>query len=65
MSEFVERYGFLKTLPPGLKKKIEIDIMKAELEREIKETLPKIKPGFGGKATAEELDEYADEVYES
>lgn len=65
MSEVVERYGFLKTLPPGLKKKIEIDIMKAELEREIKETLPKIKPGFGGKATAEELDEYADEVYES
>jgi hypothetical protein len=38
--------------------------MKEELEKQVRETLQKIKPGFGGKATAEELDEYADEVYE-
>ena len=35
--------------------------MKAKLERQIKEVLQNIKPGFGGKATPEELDEYVGE----
>jgi len=64
MSEVAERYEFLKALPPGLKRKIEMDLMKEALEKQVRETLSKIRPGFGGKATAEELDEYANEVYE-
>ena len=65
MSEAIKKYEFLKALPPGLKEKVELDIMKAELKRQVQEVLQNIKPGFGGKATPEELDEYADEVYES
>ncbi len=65
MIEVAKKYEFLKALPPELREKIELDIMKAELERQIQEVLQNIKPGFGGKATSEELDEYADEVCES
>ncbi|QDA31608.1 hypothetical protein FH039_08375 [Thermococcus indicus] len=65
MSEVIKMYEFLKTLPPELRERFEADIMKAELEEEINHLIKTLKPGFGGKSTSKELDEYADEVYES
>ena len=64
MIEVAKKYEFLKALPPELREKIELDIMKAELERQIQEVLQNIKPGFGGKALLKELNKYAEEVYD-
>ena len=65
MSETVKEREFLKTLPPELREFFEIDILKAELEKEIEELTKTIKPGFGGKATSKELERYSAEVYET
>lgn len=65
MSEVLKEHGFIKTLPPELRKTFELEILKTELEKEVEELVKNLKPGFGGKASSEELEGYSNEVYES
>ncbi|NJE76904.1 hypothetical protein [Thermococcus sp. ES12] len=67
MSEIILRVNLPNGESNSVKKRllslIEVDVRKARIEKEVAELLKTIRPGFGGKASSKELDEYADEVY--
>ncbi|WP_206204617.1 hypothetical protein [Thermococcus sp. MAR1] len=65
MSEVIKEHGFLRALPPELREAFELEVLRTELEKEIDELAKNLKPGFGGRASFEELERYSNEVYES